>query len=105
MGRPRWFIWAFSIVLHVELAVIAGALLGGEPEDLPSDRPDLHCVLTRPAPSRIPVEIPTDRMFGRWPIPCDHRFIPEMSEDRLGDGLRCGGCGWPWWVIRARSQQ
>src|SRR4030095_2031933 len=44
--------------------------------------------------------------FGRWPFDCDHRTVlsaAAISDDQLGDGLRCTGCGWPWWVIRASS--
>jgi hypothetical protein len=103
MGRTNGFIWVFSIIVHLELAVIAGALLRGQEPKHPSpDPPDPHCVLSKPI-FRVPLEVPSDKMFGQLPISCDHRFILQISDDRLGDGLRCGGCGWPWWVIRARS--
>jgi hypothetical protein len=53
----------------------------------------------------VQVDLRRDSLFGRWPMKCDHRSrILEIAEDRLGDGLRCESCGWPWWVIRAWPQ-
>ena len=104
---PDRFSWTISTVLHLELFVIAG-LWVGDGEVLYHFRPDpdFRCAVV---PEALPVEIrePPDRRWGRWPMTCDHGgplYELSMGEDRLGGGLRCGACGWPWWVLRAMSR-
>ena len=105
-AAPDRFSWTISIVLHLELILIAAVAFDGEEVEYRfSPDPDFHCALVPRGPL-LRVEPVFDR-FGRWPMSCDHRSLlraARMSSDRIGAEERCKVCGWPWWVIRAASE-
>jgi hypothetical protein len=108
---PNWFGWTFAIVLHLDLLLAAVLLIGDEDLDSPLPaRPATRSLIVRSPTVRsdLPAQVEEPRgMFGRWPMNCDHggpQKAVSIWDDRLGDGLRCEVCGWPWWVIRAMSR-
>jgi len=106
---PDRFSWAIAILIHAELIFFAAVLIGDDELDysfLFPEQPVVHSALVRADPP-VPVVEEPPGMFGRWPMNCDHGGPlkkVEIWDDRLGDGMRCEVCGWPWWVIRAMSR-
>jgi hypothetical protein len=104
-GTPAYLSWILAVLLHADVIVILAVVFAEDAvEEALPDEPDFH--LTQLAPDRpmVPVQLSLESQFGGWPLRCEHRLRTlDISEDRLGDGLRCQSCGWPWWVIRAAS--
>ena len=100
---PDFLCWMFSIVVHGELVMILGLVLGGEELDhqLPEE-PVFRSAMVEQA--RLIRYEPIPDTFGRWPMECDHRALIKAfrtSGEPFGSDVRCEVCNWPWWVIRA----
>ena len=105
--KPDGFSWTIAALLHLELFLIAAFVMYEEVDcDVSPDPPVVHRAFVQ-GKLPVPVEEEPSGMFGRWPIKCDHGGPLKrvsIGDDRLGDGLRCEACGWPWWVIRAMGR-